>query len=208
MLQKTFYKILFLLPLFCNTSIFSQAYKNNIFITGGNVFFPDWEPRTNSLGLGYSKLISNNWIIQANIFVNISNENLMYEPSKEFSYETVYYNEIWYRNLINFDLSTGYKLWTNKVDNLFLIICGGLSFIYGEETILESIWYGSFPEGESTINHRHHPGFNAEFNFSYYPIKHFGLGIYSTGHIYTKYDPDLNLGASIYFRFGGSTSSL
>ena len=183
------------------TPLFSQSYSNTILVNGGNTFFPDWMPRTHSFGLGYSRNLTD-WKLNANIFACISNENLIYEPALEFSYETVYYDEIQYRNLIVLDILAGYNL-IGKYPNMitFFLNCG-LSFIKGEEVIIESIWYGNFPESETTTNFRKHLGINAGFDFSYYPLKHIGIGIYSTGHIYTKYDPDLNIGFNLLYRFG------
>lgn len=181
---------------------YSQEFNNTISINAGNTVFPNWSPRTNSFSVGYARRLSEKWIIEGKATAAISNENFIYEPLKEFSYELVFYEEIQYRNLGILEVKAAYNIIKDKNEHIFLFVNCGLSFISGEEIIINSIWYGDFPESETSTNLRHHPGITGGLELLYYPLTKFGVGLYASGNTYTKYDPHFSFGANVNFRFG------
>ena len=194
---------LFILCIFLSFPAYTQALKNTVSLTCAKIWFPDWKAYTLETGISYSYGFNETWNISGSVTLIVSGKDIEFLPSDTNIYEIIYYNEIWYRNLIITDLNIGHKIWSNKVKSFFITAKVGTSFIYGEEVIIKSVWYGPpFHEADLGGNERHHFGINGGVEFLYYPLKHIGIGLFSTGHIYTKYDPDLSVGASLNFRFG------
>lgn len=187
----------------------AQDFKYTFSGSVSKIYFPNWvSGNTKEFGIGYCQKIGDKIWIGADI--NFASGGLIVEtlPSDSNIYERIFYNVVTNRSMIIFDSKFNYSIFEGESEKVFLLPFAGVSFILGSERFLESIWYGPpFHEATGDVHIRQHFGVNGGMELLYFPLKHFGMGLYLKGHLYTKYDPDFNVGLNLNYRFGNKISS-